>query len=62
MIDPRGILRNVVTITETPSATLILMECGHTGSFAQHFHYDAKDQRRCVQCLPNYEEMLKTRQ
>ncbi len=46
----RGPYRKVLNIQETPSATLIKMECGHTGSFAQHFYHKLSEPQRCFKC------------
>lgn len=50
MNDPRGPIREIVSIEERSDATMITMSCGHTGRFNQIFHYKIGASVHCFQC------------
>jgi len=48
--DPRGPLRTIKAVEETPSATLLTLDCGHVNAHAQHFSYRIGDSCHCFAC------------
>ena len=48
--DPRGPIRTITSIRETPSETLLTLHCGHVNRANQIFHYKIGHASRCFLC------------
>lgn len=55
--DFRGPIRKITGVEETSSATLLTLDCGHTGSHAPHFSYSVGDDVHCFFCGPADRQM-----
>ena len=51
MPDPRGPIRQIVSIEQRTDVTLCTLTCGHVARFNQIFHYKIGSDARCIQCL-----------
>jgi hypothetical protein len=50
MLDPRGPIRQIVSIEERTDATLCTLTCGHVARFNQTFSYKVGSDQHCIQC------------
>lgn len=50
MNDPRGPIRQIVSIERTTCEVLATLSCGHIAHFATHFSYKVGSDSHCFQC------------
>lgn len=55
--DPRGPSRTIQAIEERRDITLLTLDCGHVGRFAQHFTYKTGRTVHCFDCGPRSERI-----
>ena len=56
MTDPRGPIRQIISIERTAYEVLAVLSCGHVGSFATYFSYKVGSAHRCYQCRKESEK------
>ena len=49
-IDPRGIMRKIVSVRDGTDAQLVAFDCGHAGQMAWQFTFKVGAECRCFRC------------
>lgn len=49
-IDPRGILRKITAVRQSPDVQLVSFDCGHVGHMAHQFVFKVGAECRCFSC------------